>query len=171
MLKEEHVRGSHMEKMLSTQCFLEQALDSTATVVGLRARVFSHLFIHHMPETELHMWSFRWITQVEKYGSLLCLCVIFFLCLCYYLKGKETLGQSPREITFPFFFLFLYSFLFCSPSLCRPSSALLISLRYGSQWHLISLLCNNQSCCFFLMLSQPCPLILSVHRQAVLWCM
>lgn len=116
--------------------------------------------------------TFRRVTQVEasEKTALSCVCVGSFCVLCYYLKGKETLGQSPREITFPFCFFFSLSllfFLFCSPSLCRPSSALLISLRYGSQWRLISLLCNNQSCCFFLMLSQPRPLILLVYQLAV----
>lgn len=85
-------------------------------------------------------------------------------------KGQGDLGAVSTGNNIPLLFFFSLSllfFLFCAPSLCRPSSALLISLRYGSQWHLISLLCNNQSCCFFLMLSQPRPLILLVYQLAV----
>lgn len=83
---------------------------------------------------KMHLWTYHemncqsWV--IWKCDTRLCVsvCVIFCVCVCVALfKGRgDFWGQSPWEITFPFFL----SSLFCSPSLCRPP--LLSSFPWGT---------------------------------------
>lgn len=81
---------------------------------------------HCVYKLNVRVRTFRRVTQVEasEKTALSCVCVGSFCVLCYYLKGKETLGQSPREITFPFCF-FPLSLLFFYSAL-PPCAALLL---------------------------------------------
>lgn len=100
-----------------------------------------------------------------------CVCMIVCLCVCVaVLRTGRLCGKSPWKVTFPFFLSF---FTLLLPFPVPPSSALLISLRYGSQWHLLLLLCADQSSPFFLSCLQLCqphpspPSITTVHWLAV----
>lgn len=70
------------------------------------------------------------------------------VCLPYVCVGNLRTGRLWRHVSMgnniSLLSLFLHSFILFS-LLVPPSSALLISLRYGSQWHFFSLLCTDQS--------------------------
>lgn len=88
------------------------------------------------------------------------------LCLLLFLNIGRLLGESPWEITSPFFLCF-FTLLLSLP--VPPSSALLISLRYGSQWHLLLLLCAEPIMSLLPLVLAILPRPLLLHPHAVQW--
>lgn len=109
--------------------------------------VFVHIqFIHVCGvKHENRFWqSASRVSKAERseYNTCVFMHVCDLLNVWCYLKDREMFGALSTENNIPLLSLFLRSF-FSLPVL--PSSALLISLRYGSQWLLLSLLCPVQS--------------------------